>query len=104
MTLTKESAELIRSLFACCRKMQRCLHMINGYTLYLTEVANDITDETTKNVVDNIVGETRYIYDGQEGFPDVAQTLMECRDNLKANGEWKEFSDYVGFYKKGKTE
>lgn len=88
-------AQLVRDLFACCRKMQQALHFINGQALALELFHDD--KEKVKLIKGNIEKMTMFIYDGEAGFPDVAKTLEMTRGELEAQNEWMSFSDYVGF-------
>jgi hypothetical protein len=92
-------AQLVRDLFACCRKMQQELHFINGQCLAISTF--DDKKEMRDRCVGNIAGMTNYIYNGATGFPDVAKTLAAARVELEGQGEWRAFSDYIGFKQEG---
>lgn len=89
-------AQLVRDLFACCRKMQRELHFINCQALALKEFQDP---KMREKCIENIEGMTEFIYSGADGFPSVVKTLECARDELKRQGEWWTWSDYVGFRK-----
>lgn len=89
-------AQLVRDLFACCRKMQHELHFINGQAFALKELQDP---KMREKCIENIEGMTEFIYKGADGFPSVAKTLEDARAELQRQGEWRAWSDYVGFRK-----
>lgn len=95
--------QLVRDLFAAARKMQTDLHSINSQCFALQSLAGKAVDnKLLYKAAENIEAFTKYIYDGCEGFPDVSKTLVDCQTALQSGGEWKEWSDYIGFYNKTK--
>ena len=94
-------SKLVRDLWAACRHMQERLHAINGQVWGIKYgMSKGIADsKTLSQYVGNIEEYTGYIYSGDEGFPDVVKTLMAAQDALKKSGDWKEWSDYLGFIK-----
>lgn len=89
-------AQLVRDLFACCRKMQQDLRSINGQIFAFEDFFDD--SEKGKLFKANIESMAKFIYDGQDGFPEVARTLERTRTALTRQNEWMPFSDYVGFW------
>lgn len=87
--------QLVRDLFACCRKMQMELHHVSVQALAIQTFIDD--RKMVEKCASNIDSFTAYIYRGQDGFPNVATTLEETRAALLECGEWQNWSDYVGF-------
>lgn len=92
--------KLVRDLFASARNMQNKLHSINTQCFALKEIAGDTKHPLLIKAASNVKSYTEYIYKGEEYFPDVAKTLEAARGALRSAGEWKEWSDYIGFYDK----
>ena len=92
--------QLVRDLFAGARKMQNNLHSVNTQCFALKGLAERSGNRLIVKAASNVESYTKYIYKGEEGFPDVAKTLEAARDALRSAGEWKEWNDYIGFYDK----
>ena len=95
----------VRDLFACCRNMQQKLHSISSQIFALKTFLSEINgiDEIlnkhplVKKAIENIEHETKYIYSGEENFPNVSEVLNSTREELRHENEWRIWSDYVGF-------
>ena len=95
--------EKVRDLFACCRNLANNLNHVNSQVYALKVFLGAIEQNPQiKKVIDNIEHYTRYIYDGEEGFPFVSDVLETTRAALKEANEWRDWSDYTGFSKEEK--
>ena len=92
--------QLVRDLFAGARNMQNKLHSINTQCFALKGIAGRTKHPLLIKAASNVEHYTEYIYKGEDRFPDVAKTLEAAREALRSAGEWKEWSDYIGFYDK----
>lgn len=88
----------LSDVFATGRRMQLNLHHINSQAeMLLKDFISKNGGVQEKKALDNIIGYTKFVYDGEIGFPRADDILPRVKFWAVKLGETRKFNDYTGW-------